>query len=281
MSKKLFTNKSLLEGIQGVIPSSKLFVLNANNFDLSFQDINYSLDRKKDNSISPDLVRWIDYKEPFNYLGNVNMFVNYLSYVLYINILTSIEFDLIKLESYFTEQVLSYSIQYNDEEARSNIYNYWTIVSNRLEEWVLYAKGFDSITAYFPIQLLEPDKNKVFYEQYIPFVGHVNKIDKHIHIILCFNNNKPQWYHVPFMFKVLGYFQKIESNISVIKISWLDNTDVNNMITEYVTVDNNVLTLVNMYKNISPLPFVNIFDSNNSDLTVEEIIKYPRLWNKE
>ena len=244
--------------------------LDVNDFEIMLKDsslVNGMLNKENYYKRYFNSLNWFQLDLPILYYRSLGFFLNYLTYFLIQKVMKEQEYSLYALEKYFTKQVTSYLIIYqqvNDAERIKLIYDYWQNTKNVIESFIEYSKKskyfvFNSRICFtcnkdqfkIDIPLLVWDKNKT--AQCYLFNTYVDK--------------KPNWFTIPALYKIYAYYA--EQNVTLSKVHLIRFNLANPIVKptiESIPLTVNVAEMVRRYKNLSPYPYGNIFDPTNESV---------------
>ena len=120
--------------------------LDVNDFEIMLKDsslVNGMLNKENYYKRYFNSLNWFQLDLPILYYRSLGFFLNYLTYFLIQKVMKEQEYSLYDLEKYFTKQVTSYLIIYqqvNDAERIKLIYDYWQNTKNVIESFIEYSK---------------------------------------------------------------------------------------------------------------------------------------------
>jgi len=208
-------------------------------------------------------LHWFEVNNPFLYTYYESYFINFITYLLIVKCLSGEYYEPTEIEKYFTDQLVAFYFKKKlaTEERLSNVYQVWNKASDIIIKFldIVRASGTKTITNSF-VYLRSYSTNKAIFGHSVPIVRILKKDTISIHLILTYNTKKPNWYSIPFLYKIIGYYLKLGLTVVHINLHWFDLDSTIPFVTDEVLIYDEVKDIIDRYKDISPLPYRNVFN---------------------
>ena len=241
-----------------------------NDFELMLKDSSLRSCHHKERyyKFNFEQLNWFQFQNPNLYFKSLSTFLNYLTYYLVQKIIKDNEYTLYDVEKYFTEQVVAYLSRYetiNVSDKITEVYKYWQNTRNFIDKFIDISKKYHNhvfnSNVFFTC-------NSDHFKINIPLIAWNKNDNKQVHCYLfnTYYDKKPNWFTIPSLYKIYFYYANHDISLTKVHLIRFNLSDVIvKPITETIPLTPNVAEMVSRYKNLSPYPYLNIFD-NSKDL---------------
>lgn len=257
--------KDFVTDIRSVdVISEDKYAYGPNEFAMALYDSSLLTNRQRFFYYTKELnlpLHWFELNNAFLYTYYEAHFTNYLTYLLIMKCISGNEYEPVEIEKYFTDQLVAFYFNKKMTNKLGDVYKVWSKASDVIVKFLdIIRKGGTNIVCNSHMYLRSHRTNKAVFGHNIPIIEIINKRSIRIHLILCHNGKKPHWYSIPFLYKIIGYYLKMDITPVHIILHWFDLSEAKPNVTEEVLYYEEIKTIIDKYKDISPLPYKNIFN---------------------